>query len=93
MGAPLQTTALVARTLAAMYQKPLVGVNHCVGREQCHFLHIGYPSITYDALQTSKWEGSSQEHQIQWYYMFQAVIPKSSHIRSNGTAYSEKHLI
>lgn len=33
MGAPLQTVALVARTLALMYEKPLVGVNHCVGRE------------------------------------------------------------
>lgn len=32
MGAPLQTVALVARTLALMYDKPLVGVNHCVGR-------------------------------------------------------------
>ena len=32
MGAPLQTVALVARTLSLMYQKPLVGVNHCVGR-------------------------------------------------------------
>ena len=32
MGAPLQTVALVARTLALMYNKPLVGVNHCVGR-------------------------------------------------------------
>jgi N6-L-threonylcarbamoyladenine synthase len=33
MGAPLQTVALVARTLALMYNKPLVGVNHCVGRK------------------------------------------------------------
>ncbi len=32
MGAPLQTVALVARTLALMYNKPLMGVNHCVGR-------------------------------------------------------------
>ncbi|KAN0065443.1 putative tRNA threonylcarbamoyladenosine biosynthesis protein kae1 [Thecaphora frezii] len=31
MGAPLQSVALVARTLAMMYNKPLVGVNHCVG--------------------------------------------------------------
>ncbi|KAH8916229.1 peptidase M22, glycoprotease [Atractiella rhizophila] len=31
MGAPLQTVALVARTLSIMYNKPLVGVNHCVG--------------------------------------------------------------
>lgn len=32
MGAPLQSVALVARTLALLYDKPLVGVNHCVGR-------------------------------------------------------------
>lgn len=31
MGAPLQSVAIVARTLALMYKKPLVGVNHCVG--------------------------------------------------------------
>lgn len=40
MGAPLQTVALVARTLALMYGKPMVGVNHCVGRTSlpplCH---------------------------------------------------------
>ena len=32
MGAPLQSVALVARTLSLLYDKPLVGVNHCVGR-------------------------------------------------------------
>jgi len=31
MGAPLQTVAIVARTLSLMYNKPLIGVNHCVG--------------------------------------------------------------
>ncbi|KZP00694.1 peptidase M22 glycoprotease [Calocera viscosa TUFC12733] len=31
MGAPLQTTALVARTLSLLYNKPLIPVNHCVG--------------------------------------------------------------
>jgi len=31
MGAPLQSVALVARTLALLFDKPLVGVNHCVG--------------------------------------------------------------
>jgi len=31
MGAPLQAVSIVARTLALMYNKPLVGVNHCVG--------------------------------------------------------------
>lgn len=32
MGAPLQSVALVARTLSLLFDKPLVGVNHCVGR-------------------------------------------------------------
>lgn len=32
MGAPLQSVAVVARTLALLWNKPLVGVNHCVGR-------------------------------------------------------------
>ncbi|KAG6832450.1 putative tRNA threonylcarbamoyladenosine biosynthesis protein kae1 [Tricholoma furcatifolium] len=31
MGAPLQSVALVARALSLMFDKPLVGVNHCVG--------------------------------------------------------------
>ena len=34
MGAPLQSVALVARTLSLLYKKPLVGVNDCVGRTQ-----------------------------------------------------------
>lgn len=37
MGAPLQSVALVARTLSLLFQKPLVGVNHCVGRESFSF--------------------------------------------------------
>ncbi|OBZ79557.1 tRNA N6-adenosine threonylcarbamoyltransferase [Grifola frondosa] len=31
MGAPLVSVALVARTLSLLYNKPLIGVNHCVG--------------------------------------------------------------
>jgi N6-L-threonylcarbamoyladenine synthase len=31
MGAPLQSVAIAARTLALLWDKPLVGVNHCVG--------------------------------------------------------------
>lgn len=31
MGSPLQTCALVARTISLLYGLPLVGVNHCVG--------------------------------------------------------------
>ncbi|EHY54522.1 putative tRNA threonylcarbamoyladenosine biosynthesis protein kae1 [Exophiala dermatitidis] len=31
MGAPLQSIAIAARTLSLLWNKPLVGVNHCVG--------------------------------------------------------------
>ena len=31
MGAPLQSVALAARMLAVLWDKPIVGVNHCVG--------------------------------------------------------------
>ncbi|GAA5882100.1 hypothetical protein JCM16303_005601 [Sporobolomyces ruberrimus] len=44
MGAPLQTVALVARTLALMYDKPLVGVNHCVGHIETGRLITNSPS-------------------------------------------------
>ena len=33
MGAPLQSVAVVARTLALLWEKDLVDVNHCIGRE------------------------------------------------------------
>lgn len=32
MGAPLQSVALSARMLSLLWRKPLVAVNHCVGR-------------------------------------------------------------
>ncbi|XP_035683217.1 probable tRNA N6-adenosine threonylcarbamoyltransferase [Branchiostoma floridae] len=31
MGAPLVSTAVVARTVAQLWNKPLLGVNHCIG--------------------------------------------------------------
>jgi N6-L-threonylcarbamoyladenine synthase len=36
MGAPLNVCALVARTMAVLWKKPLVGVNHCIGRMTRH---------------------------------------------------------
>lgn len=33
MGSPLNVVALVARTLSLVWDKPLVGVNHCIGRK------------------------------------------------------------
>lgn len=38
MGSPLQSVALVARTLSLLYNKPLIGVNHCVGRKRTSYL-------------------------------------------------------
>jgi hypothetical protein len=38
MGAPLQSVALVARTLSFLFDKPLVAVNHCIGRTYSHTL-------------------------------------------------------
>lgn len=31
MGAPLQSVAVAARTLSLLWNKPLIGVNHCIG--------------------------------------------------------------
>ena len=31
MGGPLSVGALVSRTLSLMYNKPIIGVNHCIG--------------------------------------------------------------
>jgi N6-L-threonylcarbamoyladenine synthase len=35
MGAPLQSVAVAARMMSLLWGKPLVGVNHCVGRMLC----------------------------------------------------------
>jgi len=53
MGAPLQSVALVARTLSLMFNKPLVGVNHCVGRKFYFFARI---ISDIESSQTLKWD-------------------------------------
>jgi N6-L-threonylcarbamoyladenine synthase len=41
MGAPLQSSAICARTMALLWNKPLIGVNHCVGRTcTAHSAHL-----------------------------------------------------
>jgi N6-L-threonylcarbamoyladenine synthase len=49
MGAPLQSVALVARTLSLLYNKPLIGVNHCVGHIEIARLitHAEDPVVLY----------------------------------------------
>lgn len=41
MGAPLQSCAVCARTLSLLWEKPLVGVNHCVGHIEMGRLATG----------------------------------------------------
>ena len=49
MGAPLQVCALVARTLAHLYDKPIIGVNHCIGHIEMARLITGAhnPTVLY----------------------------------------------
>jgi len=39
IGAPLVSVAVVARTIAQLWDKPIVGVNHCIGRKNGDILH------------------------------------------------------
>ncbi|XP_011644535.1 probable tRNA N6-adenosine threonylcarbamoyltransferase [Pogonomyrmex barbatus] len=49
MGAPLTIVALVARTIAQLYNKPMVAVNHCIGHIEMGRLITGSenPTILY----------------------------------------------
>lgn len=49
MAAPLLTVAIVARTLAQIWSKPLIGVNHCVGHIEMGRLITGAknPTVLY----------------------------------------------
>lgn len=45
MGAPLQSIAIAARMLGLLWDKKLVGVNHCVGRAYLAHLHTWKNSV------------------------------------------------
>lgn len=49
MGAPLVSTALVARTVAQLWNKPIVAVNHCIGHIEMGRLVTGSenPTVLY----------------------------------------------
>ena len=49
MGAPLASVALVARTVAGLWDKPLLGVNHCIGHIEMGRLITGAenPTVLY----------------------------------------------
>lgn len=56
MGAPLTSVAVVARTLSLLWNKPLVGVNHCVGRTYSG-LKLYKRDINYAWQQILRWDG------------------------------------
>ena len=49
MGAPLVSVAIVARTVAQLWQKPIIGVNHCIGHIEMGRLITGAenPTVLY----------------------------------------------
>ncbi|KYN05089.1 putative O-sialoglycoprotein endopeptidase [Cyphomyrmex costatus] len=49
MGAPLTITAVVARTVAQLYNKPIIAVNHCIGHIEMGRLIAGTenPTVLY----------------------------------------------
>ena len=46
MGAPLVSVALVARTLSLLWEKPIIGVNHCIGHIEMGRLVTGSQNPT-----------------------------------------------
>ena len=49
MGAPLASIAVVARTVAQLWKKPIIGVNHCIGHIEMGRLITGAenPTVLY----------------------------------------------
>merc|ERR1712002_842555 len=49
MGAPLVSCAVVARTVAQLWNKPIIGVNHCIGHIEMARLITGAdnPTVLY----------------------------------------------
>ena len=49
MGAPLASVAIVARTVAQLWNKPIIGVNHCIGHIEMGRLITGAenPTVLY----------------------------------------------
>ena len=55
MGAPLVSVAVVARTVAQLWKKPIIGVNHCIGRNSIFFLSFINITTVHDLSQILKW--------------------------------------
>ncbi|GCC43612.1 hypothetical protein chiPu_0027387, partial [Chiloscyllium punctatum] len=60
MGAPLVSVAIVARTLAQLWGKPLLGINHCIGHIEMGRLITGArnPTVLYVS------GGNTQVHRL-----------------------------
>ncbi len=47
MGAPLVSVAVVARTISQLWNKPILGVNHCIGHIEMGRLITGSKNHQY----------------------------------------------
>lgn len=88
MGTPLQVGSLVVRTLSQLYNIPLVGVNHCVGRKSCLSTHLAATDS-----KISKWVDISPRPITQSSFMSLAETHRSLPIRSSDTVYLVKRSI
>lgn len=52
MGAPLVSVAVVARTVAQLWNKPIIGVNHCIGRKETCSLYSYVQNMHFSWLDT-----------------------------------------
>ena len=71
MGAPLVAVAIAARTLALLWNKSLIGVNHCVGRKS--IVPQVYPTLTRE-MQILRWVELLREPRTLSFSMCQVVI-------------------
>lgn len=62
MGAPLVTVAMVARTVAQIWNKPLLGVNHCIGRILFTNFIVDFKNTLFDFLINIRYRNGSINH-------------------------------
>lgn len=90
MGAPLVSVAVVARTIAQLWNKPIIGVNHCIGHIEMGRLITGAenPTVLYVS------GGNTQVSIRRWKGLMlnNMVSLRSSHIQSKSTEFSGRPL-
>ena len=76
MGAPLASIAVVARTVAQLWNKPILGVNHCIGHIEMGRLITGAenPTVLYVSGGNTQVIAYSQQR----YILFSTILMTST---------------